>query len=325
MKKIFFVILCFILIIASPKLMTKAAYYLDRIDEYEITVDPRKDGTLDMLFNIKWTVLDSTSEGPLEWVKIGIPNKYVDEIKGLSPNIKKIKYFSDSGSFIRIDLDKKYYANETLDISFSIHQSRMYFLEGDHCYYDYNPGWFNDIIVSHAKVKWNKAGVIDSNLDDIKDDYYYYETQLHASSTFKVKMKYDQSYFDSLDSKKQYSDAYMTTGEIIGIIAIFVVVIIIIVVALIAARANADPYLYERGFVGHHYYYRRRYYHSGYYSSGKRITVPQTVNSTNFRGGSGGCACACACACAGGGRAGCSMKDFYKHPSLEKVRKGLKK
>ena len=255
MKKIFFVILCFILIIASPKLMTKAAYYLDRIDEYEITVDPRKDGTLDMLFNIKWTVLDSTSEGPLEWVKIGIPNKYVDEIKGLSPNIKKIKYYSDSGSFIRIDLDKKYYANETLDISFSIHQSRMYFLEGDHCYYDYNPGWFNDIIVSHAKVKWNKAGVIDSNLDDIKDDYYYYETQLHASSTFKVKMKYDQSYFDSLDSKKQYSDAYMTTGEIIGIIAIFVVVIIIIVVALIAARANADPYLYERGFVGHHYYY----------------------------------------------------------------------
>ena len=25
----------------------------------------------------------------------------------------------------------------------------------------------------------------------------------------------------------------------------------------------------------------------------------------------GGCACACACACAGGGRAGCSTKDFY--------------
>jgi hypothetical protein len=23
------------------------------------------------------------------------------------------------------------------------------------------------------------------------------------------------------------------------------------------------------------------------------------------------CACACACACAGGGRAGCSLKDFY--------------
>ena len=28
-------------------------------------------------------------------------------------------------------------------------------------------------------------------------------------------------------------------------------------------------------------------------------------------GGHSSCACACACACAGGGRAGCSRKDFY--------------
>ena len=35
--------------------------------------------------------------------------------------------------------------------------------------------------------------------------------------------------------------------------------------------------------------------------------------SSHYTGGrgSGGCACACACACAGGGRAGCSKKDFY--------------
>ena len=42
--------------------------------------------------------------------------------------------------------------------------------------------------------------------------------------------------------------------------------------------------------------------------------------------GGGGCACACACACAGGGRAGCSMKDFY-HTNLksEKVIKTIEK
>ena len=39
--------------------------------------------------------------------------------------------------------------------------------------------------------------------------------------------------------------------------------------------------------------------HSYYQSSGR-----------GYHGG-GGCACACACACAGGGRAGCSTKDFY--------------
>ena len=42
-------------------------------------------------------------------------------------------------------------------------------------------------------------------------------------------------------------------------------------------------------------------------------------------GGGGGCACACACACAGGGRAGCSKKDFYGTKiSTARVRKILR-
>ena len=32
--------------------------------------------------------------------------------------------------------------------------------------------------------------------------------------------------------------------------------------------------------------------------------------------GGGGCACACACACAGGGRAGCSRKDFNNYLNI---------
>ena len=45
-------------------------------------------------------------------------------------------------------------------------------------------------------------------------------------------------------------------------------------------------------------------------------------------GGGGGCAhsSGCACACAGGGRAGCSKKDFYGTKlSYEKVKKELEK
>ncbi|MBQ3867591.1 MAG: hypothetical protein II789_03490, partial [Clostridia bacterium] len=38
------------------------------------------------------------------------------------------------------------------------------------------------------------------------------------------------------------------------------------------------------------------------------------------------CACACACACAGGGRAGCSAKDFYNTDlKLSQLRKACKK
>ena len=47
---------------------------LDRIDSYTIEVTPQEDGTLHMKADILWTVLDSESEGPLEWVEIGLPN-----------------------------------------------------------------------------------------------------------------------------------------------------------------------------------------------------------------------------------------------------------
>ena len=61
---------------------------LDYINLYEVVVDPRNDGTLDISIHLNWEVLDSTSEGPLEWVKIGIPNKYVDIINALYGNVK---------------------------------------------------------------------------------------------------------------------------------------------------------------------------------------------------------------------------------------------
>ena len=40
------------------------------------------------------------------------------------------------------------------------------------------------------------------------------------------------------------------------------------------------------------------------------------INSSGSGVGGGGCACACACACAGGGRAGCSRKDFNNYLNI---------
>lgn len=305
----------------------KAASYLDRIDLYEIKIDPNDDGTLNMEFNIKWTVLDSFSEGPLEWVKIGIPNKYVSNIKALSATIDEIEYYSDNGSYIRVDLDRKYYEGESLIMSFSYTQSRMYFLSGNECYYDYKPGWFDEIPVTKAIVKWNKAGVTYANQMDESGNYYIWTSKLNPGETMTVDVKYDQSHFKTLDPKKQYSDAYMTTGDIIAIVLVITIFVSVIIVLIISVSSQQDPYMRERGFVGRGYYYHpHRYYHRGYFSSGKKIEKPVSVNTGGFRGGSGGgsCACACACACAGGGRAGCSMKDFYKHPKLEQIKKALK-
>ena len=98
-----------LLAMVIPFLGAKAqAKDLDQIRDYEITVDVNKDGTLNMLYHIEWEVLDSTSEEPLTWVKIGIPNNKYVSMKKLTSNIKKIGYYSDSGSYARIDFDKSY-------------------------------------------------------------------------------------------------------------------------------------------------------------------------------------------------------------------------
>lgn len=289
---------------------------LDYINLYEVVVDPRNDGTLDISIHLNWEVLDSTSEGPLEWVKIGIPNKYVDEIEAATNNISKIKYYSDNGSYIRIDFSKKYHANEVVDFAFKFHISRMYKLNSDSCYYDYNPGWFEEIKIKKAIVKWKTDNVNYINTYDyISDGYYVYEkTDLDYGECIKVKANYAKESFTGLSEKMQYSNSWRTTKDIIIIIVVILIIIAIIVGICVAAKVSTDPYMENRGFCGPHYYFfysRHRYYSAGVDKTGKKLVNPDTVMHSTGSGGHSSCACACACACAGGGRAGCSRKDFY--------------
>lgn len=286
---------------------------LDYINYYEIKIDPRQDGTLDMHFEIQWTVLDSSSEGPLEWVKIGIPNYHVDELTANSSNIESIDYLSSSGSYIEIYFDRYYYEGESITFSFSIHQSRMYFLSDDQLYYHYVPGWFDEIQVGQAVVMWNKKNVVSNNSMAENDEYYIWSSPLNYGQTMKIEIQYNQSSFIGLSEELQYTDAYMTPREKILIIGVIILFVGIFVTVVIVSHIHSDPYMNRRGFIGHRYYswyHPRIFYGNGKNSKGKTIINP---TSSGYKGGSGGsCACACACACAGGGRAGCSLKDFYK-------------
>ena len=89
-----------------------------------------------------------------------------------------------------------------------------------------------------------------------------------------------------------------------------------------------DPYGSDRGFVAAPEYhplnlsFRRKniIFRDRYYGGIRRPKSGRHGPSMNNRIGRGtsshpvgrGFSCACACACAGGGRAGCSTKDFYK-------------
>lgn len=298
----------------------KAFEPLDYIETYQITIDPNKDGTLNMHYKIVWVVLDDEKEGPLEWVQIGVVNSYVKDLKPLTSNIKKIKYSSDDGAHIIIDFDRKYYKNEKLTFEFSYTQERMYHLiDEEKVYYNYVPGWFDKIRVGYVCVRWNANNVIDSNHDRIIDGYLYWQSSLDFGQSLEIEVLYNQEAFVGLSEKLQYSSTTITKAELITIICILSSIVIFALIMTIIAIKKHDPYMNNRGFIGRSNYIAHHYHHHHYYSSAVNSKGVVIVNKGSS-GGSGisGSSCACACACAGGGRAGCSIKDF-NHDNIKHI------
>ncbi len=94
-KKLLFMlgIMC-LTIFGKETSTTVLADNLDEIENYTIYAEPDwEDGSVYLKYDITWKVLDSDTDGPLEWVKIGIPNSNVEEIEGYSSNIENIRYY----------------------------------------------------------------------------------------------------------------------------------------------------------------------------------------------------------------------------------------
>jgi hypothetical protein len=303
-------ILVIIIVTAVLFPLTASAYPLDEILDYTITVDVRKDGTLDMKYHIQWKVLDSTTEGPLEWVRIGIPNKHVDEIKALSDNIKEIKYSDDNGDYIRIDFKEKYAANAVLDIDFSIHQSYMYTIDSgtSSVKYNFTPGWFEQIQVDSIRILWNNENVDSSDCESIEGDYLVWSGSLKADERKTVNVSYKTSVLN-VNTGMQYYESDTKLKEDIKdtIIAIVITFLVIGILAFRIVKMSQSHYMGGFG--------RRRFGRSCFFSP-----------HGGFGGGHCVCvsSCACACACAGGGRAGCSAKNFYgASVDTEKLKKAV--
>ena len=391
------------------------AYALDEIEEYRITVDVNDDGTLTMLYHFDWKVLDSTSEGPLEWLKIGIPNSNFVSYKALTDNITSISYYPDGGSFLRLDLDRSYYEGEELTFEFELVQDYMYemnrFTEGE-TYYEFTPGWF-DAEVDSLIIKWNSANVKSVSPACLlrEDGYYTWETSLDEGETFTVSAVYvnDAYGFDASktiggddDNGGGYYDPNWNNDHdsCSGSGAIGGFVFIGLFAAAIAAIKSLFSKIFSStaGFGGGSATKKITREKIVYYSScpgcgaprqegrddcaycGKSLIksketvteeqVPEEVkgkttsgtyhygsdpntfmrvhvvnipivtthsssSSSSSRSSScahsscacaSHCACACACACAGGGRAGCSTKDFYNTDlKLDMLKKAAEK
>lgn len=298
-KKLLFSLIIFFAILLFSNICF--AGDLDYINDYTITVIPRNDGTLDMTYHLEWKVLDSDTEGPLEWIKIGIPNSNVDGIKALSSNIQKIRYYEDNGEYIRIDFNRAYYEGEVLDIDFKFHQSHMYTLTDSKCKYKFVPGWFKDTTVKKLTVLWDADNVLTSNSSKRNsDNYLVWNTSPSKGRTCTVEVTYEDDVFNtsSLKQAKYATQAKSSSSSASGSTVIITIAVIggILLVIFLLSSVSGSGYNSHRGFG---YSSRRSYYD----------------DDDDYWGGSSSSSCvsscACACACAGGGRAGCSKKDFY--------------
>ena len=324
---------------------------LDEIQSYEIWVEPREDATLDMRYKISWKVLDSTTEGPLTWVKVGVPNGHLDAIKPLSGNIRKARYYEENGQYIRLDLDRAYTAGETVTFEYSFHQRYMFQYHersenGNVVFYDFTPGWFDDIDVKSLVIRWKADGVTQCSVQDKEGGYYILKTSLPKGRRASIMVKYDMSRFPGINvqenadvGNKKGGWRHFVDGFLDWLPVIIIVFILFVqtVGGMIRYNKREDPYYYARGFVPKAraldkpiMYFMRPVFGLGPHGKkytpppkgGFRLATPEERAARRVLSGGhhhygGGCACAsaCACACAGGGRAGCSRKDFY-HPKL---------
>ncbi len=300
MKKLLFLLFAAALLTAIIPSAPAAASFIptDVITHYTTTVTPQEDGTLIIKFHLEWKVLVDTTEGPLTWVKIGIPNEHADEITAQSASIRSIRYIRDNGNYVRIDLDREYNAGETVTMEFQLHQSSMYFLNkrDQTINFSFTPGWFDKIEVMDISILWEKNGSVKSNAQGTQDTYYWWKSALKPGEKLTASVIYP------MDAMKVAPVEEEEESEFPLVAAILIAIGVAFLFYWLARLSGGS---YRGGFGGGH----------GGSASVSRSCVCACACA---------CGCACACACAGGGRAGCSAKHFYKpNLSVEELKKAL--
>lgn len=264
---------------------------LDRIQNYQVDVAAQPDGTLNIIYHLRWEVLDSNREGPLSWVKLGMGNEDFEALDcgGAADDVVP------SGSYAKVYLDKNYYEGEVAEFWISVRQNRMLCDDPNNnaqFFYDFVPGWFSAIDVEHYLFTWMGGDIASHNADKTWADGLIWEGSLKRGDIREMLIYYEKERFSGAKTvtwepfSKEYGggDKPQMDGQVVMII------IMLGGIGIYNIFTWGEDYRRGRGYRGH-------------YGRGGR---------------GGGCACACAgcacaCACAGGGRAGCSNKDFYKN------------
>ena len=228
MKKIEAKAILFIsVLILLAGMMTAQTYAagLDEIEDYEISATVNGDGTVKLIYHLEWKVLDSDSEGPLSWVRVGIPNSHCSEMTALTDNISSIGYDSGGGSYMRIDFDRKYYKDETVIFEFSVVQDYMYQVnrpEEGYTVYSFTPGWFDDIVIDDMTVRWSadKASGWDPDCLVIDGYLVWLKGAMSPGEKMTVSITYPNDAYDFDISKNVEEDSGGLMDEVYTMIGV---------------------------------------------------------------------------------------------------------
>ncbi|MBQ7799676.1 MAG: hypothetical protein IJ370_04215 [Oscillospiraceae bacterium] len=288
----------------------------DIIRQYDVTVDTKEDGSLDIYYHFVWEAVDVSED--LTWIEIGMANSnysvYNESVSDTIRNYTQQSY--DGEIYLVLYLDRAYVGGEVLEFSFKVNQKDMLCMDKDGYFYEFVPGWFNATPVENYTFRWEDDINIQSVADaQLQDGYYTWQGSFECGGYTLMDVRYKQDSFAASNTVPYHafddSGAYNSLNEdkyILIMLAFFGVLLLVIV--QVWTVDSVVSYHRGRGFLTGHGYHVHAYGRSNPYYIRARNRY-NSSHSGRFGGRSGGCACACACACAGGGRAGCSQKDTY--------------
>ena len=177
----------------------------DEILDFTITVDVNEDASLDMDYHIEWEVLDD-SIGELEWIELGVPNRYHENI---TPQSSTIDHIEDHGSTLNIYLDRAYGEGQTVSIDFSMTQDHMYQIdkwdEGE-TVYTFTPAWFDGMEIDSLTIRWNGEEALAWQPDCAQEDgYLTFRSSVSAGSRYTISVTYPNDTFGFVPERQDGS------------------------------------------------------------------------------------------------------------------------
>ena len=168
----------------------------DMIRQYDVTVEPCSDGTLNIHYDITWTALDE--EEPLTWVEVGMPNPQYTLVESSVPNNSSNTDEDGDRCTHCFYFDDAYSSGETVQFSFTINARDMLALSNEGYFYEFVPGWFNEIAVESYTFKWKLSDhVLSHNAPAIEAGYAVWKGSLSYGGYVPMQIRYDDSAFDS--------------------------------------------------------------------------------------------------------------------------------